>query len=181
MHALRALVVVAATVIAGAAWAIPAVPQNYTFTFIGSCEDCADDHNGGFGPGENAASATLGLKNYILGTPLTNDNFNSFTYTSDRLGTLVADFPTLDGLQGVFFSTSPGFADISLDFPGPYRFVTHVDGSWSVTFIQIIGDFGDQESGIWNSGLTQDVPEPMSGALLGIALLGLRIARRRRG
>src|ERR1043166_8686328 len=69
----------AATWVCAASAGVSAPPANYTFNFAGTCQDCgAIPGSDDFGLG--TATASLSLQDYVLGEPLENANFVSFTY-----------------------------------------------------------------------------------------------------
>src|SRR5690349_3436073 len=81
---------------AGSAYAIQSVPQpqDYTFTFNGTCDandPCAAGTGHGFG--------TLKVTNYVLGDGFTNSNFLDFLYTSSVFTT---PFEITKGTLGAF-------------------------------------------------------------------------------
>ena len=173
-----------------------------TFTFSGLCDDCAGALIG-TGPFHarndgiyQSVTGTLVLQNFVPGAPLNISNFSSFTYNGSSIlapftlnssqnttenvqlsgtlsasGTLQSPFFTLDWNQ-----PSPGLATT---LPGVFLncslcvFGVSSTGNWLLGL-----EPGDE--GINGAFSLAAVPEPSSLAILGFALAGLAVMRRRR-
>ena len=162
--------------------------QDYTFYFSGQCDDCGKTATPGvFGAGH--ASGVLKLKDYTLGDWMTSQNWDSFSFTSDKLGTLVST-----QIIGNF-SYSSGFSSIDAKHTWMgIRFEAN-DGHWYGLFTELPdnrfpqGKWSFAETGQpqldygfsykWSN--TAPVPEPETYAMLlaGLGLIG-GIARRRK-
>ena len=175
-----------------------AASQSYSFSFTGSCTDCT-----------GSGTATLQVKDYVLGTELNSSNLVSFTYSSNT--TSFSDVPGYDSQTGtseVFVDSLYGMLDAS---PGPYQvhveqtsagvttnmFNSTQDATWTVSSNSPVSDGGvgaigpaePQDygtNGVWNESVSavSAAPEPETWALFlgGVGLLGgmMRIARARR-
>ncbi len=161
----------------GASFSAPAMAvslaHDYTFYFSGVCEDCGLPLVGGeYGPG--LASGTLSLTNYMLGDGLTIDNVSSFTFTSDKLGTVVSDL--ISGVKGKLSTPQAGNDRVGLNFMAgiySYSFNTGYEGGyWSMN---------EYDYGYSHTWTAAPVPEPETYAMMmaGLGLIGM-VARRRK-
>ena len=133
-----------------------AIPHE-EFVFTGACDDCV-----GYGVGELYL-----LDSYVPGDSITPD-FVSWSYTSSLLSYTVT---SPDYVAGAIPANLPSTAGIEI-VGGGYRFVSRDNGIWSVN-VREPADIG--YNGTWSAA-----PEPATLAVLGSALAGLGIARRRR-
>lgn len=153
--------------------------QDYTFYFSGQCDDCGKTATPGvFGTGY--ASGVLKLKDYTIGNPITYNNWDSFSFTSDKLGTLFST--NFDGWNSYgFTSTEATHARIFFPFMTNdslwHHFGTDPNGQWSIQEGYVPLDYGFKYQ--WST--TAPVPEPETYAMLlaGLGLIG-GIARRRK-
>jgi hypothetical protein len=117
-----------------------AIPgSSVAYSFIGTCTDCTNE------------TATLTLRNYTLGQPITNSNFVSFTYNSNLIGNKTitpAGNPDF-GITGALPATLPGPSLTTvfiLDSANDYwEFQARDNGAWCAGCALDIGT-----NGIWN-------------------------------
>jgi PEP-CTERM motif len=158
--------------------------SDYTFNFTGQCEDCGDIGDGFFGLG--IATGVVALTNYNLGADLLLSNLVSFTYTSDKLGTLVADLSDAT-VFGRFDSEDPATADFAINFVNAgqmYQFISCgseplaecADGEWAVFIDAENNDFGNSHT--FSTATDATIPEPTTLALLGMGFAGVGFCRR---
>lgn len=160
--------------------------QDYTFYFSGQCDDCGKTATPGvFGTGY--ASGVLKLKDYTIGNWITYKNWDSFSFTSDKLGTLVST--EINGINSNGFSSVDAvYGNIDVQFKNNnglwYIFSTYLpanglpQGAWYIAQTGAPAlDYGYKYQ--WST--TAPVPEPETYAMLlaGLGLIG-GIARRRK-
>ncbi len=160
---------------AGAANATAPTTTYEVYNFSGTCSDCM-----GYGTG------TISLENYTPGTPLSSDNFTSFTYSSNLIDYTIYTAYDLEGSIGAgpgsydVFLYGEGYFNSANDVLLPFYFNSQTDGSWS-TSQAAPADFGTK--GVWNGSVAGGVPEPGVWALLIAGFVGigamLRVSRRR--
>jgi hypothetical protein len=148
--------------VASPAKAIP-VTSTETFNFTGVCNDCPPVNGK-----PDIVDAQLTLINYVQGTGLTKNDFDSFTYGgSDKTPGFTIDSVT--NLSGTIPLDLPAFAEVSILTSVPEDdFFTGVAGNWN------LGAVDEGNMGTWS------VPEPASAALVIIGLVGCGWMRRRR-
>ena len=166
------------------------LPGNYTFDWVGNCQDCAV----AAGSELFEVRARLQVQNYTLGSALSNSNLVRFDYFGSNLVVPYAWIPGVDdgsefgGFSSIVGSinTATGFYAVLLrkriadgeDFSMNWRqFNTATSGSFNVGTHRILSeDFG---TGTWNP-VTTTVPEPESWAMLLFGLAALGVAKRQR-
>ena len=169
-----------------------ATTNNTSFYFDGTCADCTAP-----GGGSTTITGTLTLSNYTASESITFVNFVSFTYN----GSNVVDPFTAESFgsggpnEANFVSGSmsnvPGFNDFLVVFADGLYFQTNSEGGFilcasgpsgyyanACQAFQFGADSGRPAN--WNTQPRQNVPEPGSLALVGLAITALAIARRRR-
>lgn len=175
-----------------------ATAQDYTFTFLGICQDCALQPDDSYGIG--TATATLSVTNYVLGSSLAG-HVADFHYNSDLIsdqfmgplnlwipGPTEISPPAHIWASGTIDSLSSSNPTMSLIFDSlpqekTFGFVTGAQGDWSIAYYPApAADYG--YSFTMTGALThplpvQAVPEPQTYAML-LAGLGLLIFTARR-
>lgn len=160
------LLAASAGLVASAANIAQIVTSNSTYYFTGTCAQ-TDPCNAGSGLG----TGVLVLSNYTLGSPLSNSNLVSFTYTSSVFPKGLA---FVSGSANITGTLTLGAASVSI-FNASYTFSSSTNGTWSVT-LGSPADIGT--GGTWSAAAT---PEPATLSAVGIGIGGLLLLRRRLG
>jgi hypothetical protein len=144
-------------------WAVPAkalAPATLSeYTFTGVCADFTGDGIG-----------TLTLENYVLGQPLADGNFVSFSYHSNLISFSITA-ADLGFIQGIISGPFPSTETVTIDGDQVGSFLeSNTSGFWCAG-VSCEGDLGSTHS--WNGAAA---PEPSTWAmmLLGFAGLGIR-------
>jgi hypothetical protein len=163
-----------------------ALAASTTYYFNGSCSDCTLQSG-------NGAIGSLVLTDYVEGTPILFENFESFTYNGSNIVFPITVLPQQisDPVQGISGLIGPAFDapyDFFIEFIDGLRFETSSSGDWYICapgaggFYSGTCDYlnnNDFGQGTW-SGTTGVVPLPAAAWLFGSALLGLAGIKRRR-
>lgn len=142
------------------------------YTFAGTCSDC-----------DGTGYGVLTLQGYTPGEEITDDNFVSFTYSSNLVSTafdrselayIQGDLETLPGPNYVTFgSTEEG---------NYFDFFSTSGGFWCLGYgLACTADYGG--SHVWDVASSQgSVPEPLTWALMvsGFGLVGTQVRAARR-
>jgi hypothetical protein len=152
-----------AIVSALAMWAAPAnalIPVTLSvYTFTGVCEDCTGDGIG-----------TLTLENYVLGQPLADGNFVSFSYHSNLISFSITA-GDLGFIQGIISGPFPSTATVTIDGDQVGSFLeSNANGFWCAG-ASCEGDLGPTHS--WNIAAA---PEPSTWAMMLLGFAGLGFA-----
>jgi hypothetical protein len=135
------------------------------YTFTGQCTDCT-----GTGTG-----TLILLADYVLGTPLLDDDLYSFNYSSNKIPDLSIHNDPTEELSGIL-PVGLGPANISISGANG-SFDTNADGTWSA--FNPPADIGT--NGIWSAGSATPTPEPSALPVIGMCLAaGLIFYRGRR-
>ena len=145
----------------------PVTSTESTYRFSGICADCNVPNS--------LASATLILTGYTPGTALTDDNFVSFSYSSDKETFSSSPFFLIaDDISGALGSAKRSYKfSYSQDLFGVYSlnsFQTSSDGSWNFSSNEQDLDHGS--TGVWNAASA--VPESATWLMmiLGFGTIG---------
>ena len=169
-----------------------AISINTNFYFDGACADCTAP-----GGGSTTVTGTLTLSNYTASDAITSFNFVSFTYNgSNIVDPFTAEAVGSGGLNAAYFvsgsmNSVPGFNDFLVVFADGYYFQTNSGGGFNLCASGPSGPYANECQAFqletdngrpanWNDQPRQDLPEPGSLALVGLAITALAIARRRR-
>jgi hypothetical protein len=155
------IIAVAATIGAASASAEIAVE---VYTFTGQCTDCT-----GTGTG-----TLILLADYVLGTPLSDNDLFSFNYSSNLIPDLSIHNDPNESISGIL-PVGLGPANISISGTNG-SFNTSLDGTWSA--FNPPADVGT--NGIWTPGSTVPTPEPSALPFVGAGLLVVTFFRARR-
>jgi PEP-CTERM motif len=166
-------------------------PGNYTFEWVGNCQDCAEANN----TPTFEVRARLELKNYTLGTLFSTSNLARFDYFGSNL---VAPYSVIPGVDdGSEFGGGPEAYGAIDSAAGHYEifvrkwirplntfayrtFATDTAGGFEVSFwIEPIPE--DYGTGTWSPAVSA-VPEAESWAivLMGLGALGVAMRQRKK-
>jgi hypothetical protein len=144
----------------------PAQAALSQFTFAGFCTDVCT--------GEG--TAVLTLQNYTLGTPLTANDFVSFSYESEQ-NSFSVDSSELQKITGALPAVLPSSASVSIVVGAKdviFMSSTGGNGGW------FAGPEGSVDAGLFSSWSAAAVPEPSTWAMLLIGFGGVGYAGYRR-
>jgi hypothetical protein len=136
------------------------------YKFTGQCStDCTGSGTG----------TLILLAGYMLGTPLVDDDFYSFNYSSNLIPDLSIHNDPNESLSGIL-PVGLGPANITISDGNGSTFSSSSDGEWSA-FIPS-ADAGT--NGIWSTASAIPTPEPSALPLMAVCVAGLIFIRGRR-
>ncbi len=133
------------------------------YKFTGQCTDCT-----GTGTG-----TLILLADYVLGTPLSDDDLYSFNYSSNLIPDLSIHNDPNETISGIL-PVGLGPANITISDGTGSSFSSSSDGAWSALIPS--ADVGT--NGIWSTASATPTPEPSALPMIGIFLAGVIFIRR---